>query len=144
MAGWLKARARYRWNFSGLRFGNKPFADLERPWTREITLQQSMAELLGGTALGASKCPTLTAPRTPLDQYRPILPLVFVIKAIGKMAPRLRMSAFGAKRTLPLFDNAILASLRVGEGRACFVNEARMAEPEGFEPSIRLYNRITV
>ncbi len=66
-----------------------------------------MAELLGGTALGASKCPTLTAPRTPLDQYRPILPLVFVIKAIGKIAPRLRMSAFGAKRTLPLFDNAI-------------------------------------
>ena len=144
MDGWLKARARIDGILAASGIGNKPFADLERPWTREITLQQSVAELLGGAALGASKCPTLTAPRTPLDQYRPILPLVFVIKAIGKIAPRLRMSAFGAKRTLPLFDDAILASLRVGEGRACFVNEARMAEPEGFEPSIRLYNRITV
>ena len=68
-----------------------------------------------------------------------------LLGSLASLAPRIGCRRFGRTRAR-ITDPAPPSLLRYagGKDRACFIGEAGMAEPEGFEPSIRLYNRITV
>jgi hypothetical protein len=65
------------------------------------------------------------------------------LRSLGFAARPDRLSAIGRTRLLNRSGSAILRFLKILPVIPSLAGR-RMAEPEGFEPSIRLYNRITV